>query len=86
MEVAKDSLFGDYFKDFENYDEVLKSDMTINPNWKKLLSNFSKLGIKELSKRQQDLDWLLLENGVTYNVYNDPSGLRRPWSLNIIRN
>ena len=84
MEVAKDSLFGDYFKDFENYDEVLKSHMTINPNWKKLLSNFSKLGIKELSKRQQDLDWLLLENGVTYNVYNDPSGLRRPWSLNII--
>lgn len=78
------SFFSDYFKDFENYDEVLKSDMSINPNWEKLLKNFSKLGMDELKKRQNDLDWLLAENGVTYNVYNDPNGLNRPWSLNII--
>ena len=78
------SFFKDYFKDFENYDEVLKSDMKINPTWEKLLSNFSKLGIKEITKRQENLDWLLAENGVTYNVYNDPKGLNRPWSLNII--
>jgi uncharacterized circularly permuted ATP-grasp superfamily protein/uncharacterized alpha-E superfamily protein len=78
------SFFKDYFKDFENYDEVLKSDMSINPNWEKLLTNFSKLGIDELNKRQDDLNWLLAENGVTYNVYNDPNGLNRPWNLNII--
>lgn len=78
------SFFKDYFKDFENYDEVLKSDMSINPNWEKLLTNFSNLGIQELNKRQEDLDWLLAENGVTYNVYNDPNGLNRPWNLNII--
>ena len=78
------SFFSEYFKDFENYDEVLKSDMNINPNWEKLLTNFSKLGIDELTKRQDDLDWLLSENGVTYNVYNDPNGLNRPWNLNII--
>lgn len=78
------SFFTDYFKDFENYDEVLKSDMSINPNWEKLLTNFSNLGIDELNKRQDDLDWLLAENGVTYNVYNDPNGLNRPWNLNII--
>ena len=78
------SFFSDYFKDFENYDEVLKSDMSINPNWEKLLNNFSKLGMIELNKRQEDLDWLLAENGVTYNVYNDPNGLNRPWNLNII--
>jgi uncharacterized circularly permuted ATP-grasp superfamily protein/uncharacterized alpha-E superfamily protein len=84
MEITKTSLFDDYFKDFENYDEVLKSNMEINPNWEKLLTNFSKLGVKDLKKRQEDLDWLLSENGVTYNVYNDPNGLHRPWSLNII--
>lgn len=78
------SFFNDYFKDFENYDEVLKSGMEINPNWEMLLNNFSKLGIDELTKRQEDLDWLLAENGVTYNVYNDPNGLNRPWNLNII--
>jgi uncharacterized circularly permuted ATP-grasp superfamily protein/uncharacterized alpha-E superfamily protein len=84
MGKSSSTLFSDYFKDFENYDEVLKSDMSINPNWEKLLSNFSKLGVDELNKKQEDLDWLLAENGVTYNVYNDPNGLNRPWSLNII--
>lgn len=78
------TFFSDYFKDFENYDEVLKSDMSINKNWEKLLANFSKLGIEELSRRQDDLRWILAENGVTYNVYNDPNGLNRPWNLNIV--
>ena len=82
--IPVNSFFKDYFKDFEDYDEVLKSNMTINPGWEKLLTNFSKLGISELTKRQNDLDWLLVENGVTYNVYNDPKGLNRPWNLNII--
>ncbi len=77
-------FFSDYFKGFKNYDEVLKADMKINPNWEKLLTNFSNLGIDEANKRQEDLDWLLSENGVTYNVYNDPDGLNRPWNLNII--
>ncbi|MFY9242591.1 MAG: circularly permuted type 2 ATP-grasp protein [Polaribacter sp.] len=84
MEIAVATLFDAYFKDFENYDEVLKSNMKINPNWEKLLHNFSQLGIKELSKKQENLNWLLSENGVTYNVYNDPNGLQRPWNLNII--
>ena len=78
------AFFKNYFKDFKNYDEVLKSDMSINPKWEKLLTNFSDLGIDELNKRQDDLDWLLSENGVTYNVYNDPKGLNRPWNLNLI--
>ncbi|MCG1036835.1 circularly permuted type 2 ATP-grasp protein [Polaribacter sargassicola] len=78
------NLFEKYFNDFEDYDEVLKSDMTINPNWEKLLNNFSTIGQEELTEKQKQIDWLLAENGVTYNVYNDPKGLNRPWSLNII--
>ncbi|MEO9570875.1 MAG: circularly permuted type 2 ATP-grasp protein [Polaribacter sp.] len=78
------NLFEKYFNDFEDYDEVLKSDMTINPSWEKLLNNFSAIGIEELTEKQKQIDWLLAENGVTYNVYNDPKGLNRPWNLNII--
>ena len=78
------NLFEKYFNDFEDYDEVLKSDMTINPSWEKLLNNFSKIGVEELTEKQKQIDWLLAENGVTYNVYNDPKGLNRPWNLNII--
>lgn len=78
------TLFNNYFNDFENYDEVLKSNMTINPNWETLLNNVTKIGVETLKDKQSDIDWLLAENGVTYNVYNDPNGLNRPWNLNII--
>jgi len=78
------NLFEKYFSDFEDYDEVLKSDMTINPSWEKLLNNFSTIGIEDITEKQKQIDWLLAENGVTYNVYNDPKGLNRPWNLNII--
>jgi len=78
------NLFQQYFSDFKNYDEVLKSDMSINPNWKNLLTNFSNIGLHDLAEKQNQIDWLLAENGVTYNVYNDPKGLNRPWNLNII--
>ena len=78
------TLFNSYFKDFENYDEVLKPDMTINKNWETLLSNVAQIGADNLSEKQIEIDWLLAENGVTYNVYNDPVGLNRPWNLNTI--
>ncbi|UAM99410.1 circularly permuted type 2 ATP-grasp protein [Polaribacter litorisediminis] len=78
------NLFQKYFSDFKDYDEVLKSDMSINPNWTKLLTNFAQIGADDLAEKQNQIDWLLAENGVTYNVYNDPKGLNRPWNLNII--
>ncbi|MEH6405946.1 MAG: circularly permuted type 2 ATP-grasp protein [Leeuwenhoekiella sp.] len=77
-------MFKNYFSDFTHYDEVLNSKMHINTNWEGLLDNISSLGVDDLVSRQGDIDWLLSENGVTYNVYNDPKGLNRPWNLNIV--
>ncbi len=56
----------------------------IKPYWNKLLTEFDKLGPNGLMARQRDIDWLLFENGVTYNVYNDPQGMHRPWNLNVV--
>ncbi|KJD36250.1 hypothetical protein PW52_06545 [Tamlana sedimentorum] len=78
------TLFQDYFTDFKNYDEVLKSNMSINSNWQKLLTNLSDIGFKNLSNKQKEVNWLMEENGVTYNVYNDPKGIHRSWDLNIV--
>ncbi|MBD0832166.1 circularly permuted type 2 ATP-grasp protein [Aestuariibaculum sediminum] len=77
-------LFQNYFSKEKNYDEALKSDLTVNPNWKKLLDNVSEMDIKTLTAKQNEIDWLMDENGVTYNVYNDPQGMQRSWDLNII--
>ncbi|KAB1071331.1 circularly permuted type 2 ATP-grasp protein [Tamlana haliotis] len=84
METKENTIFENYFKDFSKYDELLTADMTIKPDWKSLLDNLLKIGSKELASKQSEIDWLLAENGVTYNVYNDPNGLNRPWNLNII--
>tara|TARA_R110002049_G_scaffold309200_1_gene518494 strand:- start:1206 stop:3761 length:2556 start_codon:yes stop_codon:yes gene_type:complete len=84
MIVDRNILFKNYFSGVKNYDEVLKTNMFINPNWEKLLSNFSQLGIEKLIAKQNEIDWLMDENGVTYNVYNDPKGMNRTWGLNIV--
>lgn len=77
-------IFENYFSDFKAYDEVLKPDMSINSNWEKLLTNFSEIGYNNLESKQKEINWLMEENGVTYNVYNDPKGLHRSWSLNVV--
>ena len=84
MPISTKALFTDYFLDFKGYDEVFSTDLGIDKNWDKLLSNLSKIGSKELTQKQGEVDWLLSENGVTYNVYNDPKGLNRPWKLNVV--
>jgi len=58
--------------------------MSINSNWEKLLSNLKHIGKENLIAKQDEIDWLMDENGVTYNVYNDPKGMHRTWNLNIV--
>uniref|UniRef100_UPI00404879EE circularly permuted type 2 ATP-grasp protein n=1 Tax=Mariniflexile sp. TaxID=1979402 RepID=UPI00404879EE len=84
MLLDKNILFKNYFSDFKNYDEVLKSNMSINPNWEKVLNNLTQMGTETLISKQNEMDWLMDENGVTYNVYNDPKGMHRAWELNIV--
>lgn len=84
MSVKTNTLFQNYFLDYSNYEELLTNDLTIKPAWEKLLANLIEMGSTELNSKQSDIDWLLEENGVTYNVYNDPKGLHRPWNLNIV--
>jgi len=84
MTVNSNILFQNYFSDKKNYDEVLNSNLIINSNWEKLLENIGQIGLQELNNKQEEVNWLMAENGVTYNVYNDPKGLHRPWDLNVV--
>jgi len=72
------------YRNFQGYDEIYTPQQHVKPYWEKLFAAFENLGIKDLMARQKDIDWLLSENGVTYNVYNDPKGMHRPWNLNIV--
>lgn len=74
---------------FENYsissyDEMFNEDGTIRDHWKTLADNLERLGLEQLNIKQKEIDWRLEDNGVTYNVYDDPNGTSRPWHLDPI--
>jgi uncharacterized circularly permuted ATP-grasp superfamily protein/uncharacterized alpha-E superfamily protein len=65
------------------YDEMWVFDK-VKPHWRTLIANIQRLGTKELSRRHEDIKRILRENGVSYNIYDDPKGMLRPWSLDTI--
>ncbi|MDD5717182.1 MAG: circularly permuted type 2 ATP-grasp protein [Sulfuricurvum sp.] len=67
-----------------SYDEMYDQDKNIRPHWEALKNNLEKIGLEQLLTKQKEIDWRLEDNGVTYNVYNDPGGLNRPWKLDPI--
>ncbi|MGB3152568.1 MAG: circularly permuted type 2 ATP-grasp protein, partial [Maribacter sp.] len=83
MPITRTSWLNNYSTDHTN-DELFTPQEGIKPYWNKFFDKIEKLGDENLVARQKDMDWLLSENGVTYNVYNDPKGMHRPWNLNIV--
>lgn len=83
MAKIKDIALQAYLEQCGN-DEIFTADKSIKPYWDILFRNIEKIGFQEMVSRQSDLNWYLSENGVTYNVYNDPEGLNRTWNLNTV--
>ena len=63
------------------YDEMFASENHALPHWERLMSQLDAVGSDKLENRRREAQRLLLENGVTYNVYGDSQQLTRPWQL-----
>ena len=67
------------------YDEMVDAEGGCRLEWREVCEQIEKVGIEGLKARQAEIDWSLEENGVTYNVYNDPEGnYKRRWNLDPI--
>ena len=66
------------------YDEMSAAPGVLRPHWDALIGSMSALGREELARRWKIARQRIRENGVTYNVYGDPLGMDRPWSLDSI--
>jgi uncharacterized circularly permuted ATP-grasp superfamily protein/uncharacterized alpha-E superfamily protein len=78
-------LLSDGYRTAEGvYDEMSDADGALRPHWNPLISAISSLGADELARRWKTARQRIRENGVTYNVYGDPLGMHRPWSLDAI--
>ena len=76
-----ESRFGGYLSDSHRYNELLDGGGCVRAHWRPLIDALTGDGA-ELARRGVELARrLIVENGVTYNVYADPQGRDRPWVL-----
>lgn len=71
-----------YSPDPGRYDELLDEGRRLRPHWNPLIEQLAGDDPRGVARRQVQLTRrLIIENGVTYNVYADPKGADRPWTL-----
>ncbi len=63
------------------YDEVSADGVRPRPHWQHFIQAIQVMGQDELSRRWRRAERRIRENGVTYNIHGDPSGLNRPWQI-----
>ena len=81
---VQDDTLAHYRLSSARFDEMCSAPGTGRPHWQYALHAFDALGPAELSRRRDEIQQVLRENGVTYNVYTDPQGRTRPWALDVI--
>ncbi len=76
-----DARLDTYLSDSRRYDELLDSAGAVRPHWQPLIDALASNGAEAVRRGVDLARRLIVENGVTYNVYADPQGRDRPWVL-----
>ncbi len=74
-------LFGE--EALGRYDEMFDGTGAVRPHWQRLAASFAAMAPDEYQHRIDSATRMVRENGVTYNVYDEASGLGRLWQLDI---
>ncbi len=67
----------------DSYDELIGED-GVRPHWQEFLDHIDESSGDTLKARAAQLARGIQQNGVTYNVYADPRGTDRPWSVDLL--
>ena len=78
------SPLADYHLQPGVHDEMVGSLGELRPHCGALIRSLEKLGLAELTSRWEGAKRAIRDNGVTYNVYGDPEGVDRPWTLDMM--
>ncbi len=66
------------------YDEMSADGVVPRPHWAHLIESLRSVGPEELGHRWRRAERRIRENGITYNIYGDPLGANRPWTIDIV--
>src|SRR6267142_2174405 len=66
------------------YDEMAVPPDSFRPHCEGFIRSIETLGRRELGSRWENAKRALRDNGVSYNVYDDPEGADRPWELDLM--
>lgn len=67
-----------------HYDEMRTDDGAPRALWHSFFEWLGGNGFSDLDRRLDAVERQIRENGITYNVYADPGGSQRPWSLDLL--
>jgi uncharacterized circularly permuted ATP-grasp superfamily protein/uncharacterized alpha-E superfamily protein len=66
------------------YDEMLAARSEPRPHWQAFAERLEGFPAEELIQRAEFVQEAIEADGVSYNVYTDPQGIRRPWELDML--
>ncbi|MBN2817290.1 MAG: circularly permuted type 2 ATP-grasp protein [Campylobacterales bacterium] len=78
------SIFESYQSD-SSFDEIYDADGNIKEYWKEILQSVESAGDALLKSKQEDIEWHIESNGVTFNSYeSSKKSTNRYWSMDPI--
>ncbi|MEP6883888.1 MAG: circularly permuted type 2 ATP-grasp protein [Gammaproteobacteria bacterium] len=77
----RDARLETYLSDTRRYDELVDSAGGVREHWRPLMDALAGNGAGAVRRGAELAQRLIVENGVTYNVYADSQGRDRPWAL-----
>ena len=77
-------FFGTYAAIDGTFDELRAADGTLTKPYDKLLSSLKGIGRNEFSRRWEQAEQVLRENGIAYSGYSGRSSRPRSWQLDAI--
>jgi len=84
MNATRSSLTADYRPGNVDFDELLDQKGQLRPAYRFLIETLEALPPGAYGQRQQALGEILLEQGVSYTVYDQKLASPRPWSLDLL--
>ncbi len=75
---------GGYASAGGSYDEFLDGKGQPRPHWQSVSEHLGDLNQPRWERRERQLERLIHDNGITYNVYDENDSSSRPWSMDMV--